>query len=107
MSKYKNDPLLQLSNIFKALGNPTRLQIFLRLASWCRSEPLSEDKARNYVGELGTDLVVAPSTLSHHLKELQRANLIQTRRSGQNIECWVTSETLDELADFFQKAGRV
>ena len=105
MSKYKNDPLLQLSDVFKALGNPSRLKIFLRLASWCRAGTILDGKPRNYVGELGSDLDVAPSTLSHHLKELQRANLIQMRRSGQNIECWVTPETLDGLADFFNKAG--
>ena len=106
MSKYNNHPLAQLSDIFKALGNPTRLQIFLRLASWSRSGNTSEKKRGNYVGELGRDLAVAPSTLSHHLKELQRADLIEMQRSGKNIKCSVTSGTLDELEEFFLKAGR-
>lgn len=105
MSNYSNDPLFNLSYIFKALGNPSRLKIFLRLASCCRPGSISKPRPLNYVGELGSDLGLAPSTLSHHLKELQSANLIQTRRSGQNIECWVTPETLDGLADFFEKAG--
>jgi ArsR family transcriptional regulator len=35
--------------------------------------------------------------VSHHIKELRGAGLIQTRRQGQNIECWVDPDILEEL----------
>ena len=60
---------------------------------------------RSCVSDLGTDLGIAPSTVSHHLKELRRAGLIRMQRSRQNVECWVDPGSLDELADFFGKAG--
>lgn len=53
------------------------------------------------VGEIGDELEVAPSTVSHHLKELRRAGLIHMERKGRNIECWVEPGTLRGLAAFF------
>lgn len=54
------------------------------------------------VGELGKDLDIVPSTLSHHMKELRRAGLIKMRRSGQRIECWVDPGIIKELEGFFK-----
>jgi ArsR family transcriptional regulator len=55
------------------------------------------------VGELGEGLDIAPSTLSHHLKELNRSGLISMRRRGKQVECWVEPATLDGLAAFFNE----
>jgi ArsR family transcriptional regulator len=90
---------------FKALANPHRLAIFLRLAKCCERQGCSVDECgRRCVGELGRGLDIGAPTLSHHLKELARAGLIQTRRRGQNTECWLAESTLDDLAAFFLKA---
>jgi ArsR family transcriptional regulator len=53
------------------------------------------------VGDIGKDLDIVPSTVSHHIKELRQVGLIKTQRRGQNIECWVDSEILEELKYFF------
>jgi ArsR family transcriptional regulator len=59
---------------------------------------------RRCVGELGRDLSIAPSTVSHHLKELRTAGLIHMERRGQSIECWVEPDTLGTLSEFFHIA---
>ena len=56
---------------------------------------------RRCVGELAAELDVAPSTVSHHLKELIHAGLIATERCGREIRCWVEPRVLRELGEFF------
>lgn len=89
--------------MFKALGNPHRLAIFQQLTQCCAPGTVCsvEDALGITVGDIGKQLDIAPSTVSHHLKELFRAGLIQTRRKGKHIECWIEPTLLDELSDFF------
>ena len=54
---------------------------------------------RQCVGELGQDLEIDPSTVSHHLKELRRAGLIRVERRGKHILCWVDREAVLGLAN--------
>ncbi len=98
MSNYEiaSEPLAE---IFKALSNPHRLALFERLTTCC--EPGTKCSARFCVGELGEGLSIAPSTLSHHLKELNRAGLIEMERCGKNVECWVEPSVLKKLSAFF------
>ena len=63
-----------------------------------------ETASRQCVGELGDDLAIAPSTLSHHLKELNRAGLIRMDRSGKQVICWVEAKTLQVLAEYFDNS---
>lgn len=100
MSNNKSE---KLADIFKALCNPNRLEIFQKLANCCKPGTIGilNPPRTACVGELGQDLGIVPSTVSHHIKELKRAGLIRTRRRGQNIECWVDPEILDELKNFF------
>ena len=104
MSNYSND-IQQRAEMFKALGNPHRLAIFQQLTQCCVPGTVCsmEDALGITVGEIGNQLDIAPSTVSHHLKELFRAGLIQTRRKGKNIECWIELTLLEELSDFFAK----
>jgi ArsR family transcriptional regulator len=90
---------------FKALSHPHRLTIFLRLANCCQKRGCNaEECSRFCIGELGKGLGINQPTVSHHLKELNRAGLIRTRKCGQTTECWVTETTLDDFAQFFLKA---
>lgn len=102
MSKFKTDSQT-LAEIFKALSNPHRLEVFQRLMTCCRpGERCDTDRAVRYiVSELGEGLSIAPSTLSHHLKELNRAQLVKMERRGKTIECWVEPDVLEYLSQFF------
>ena len=94
------------ADMFKALSNNHRLKIFLRLAS-CGTGGIAckTEQACECVGDLGSNLGIAPSTASHHLKELHRAGLIRSRRQGQRIECWVDPEVLNSLSHFFDRTA--
>ena len=91
-----------LSEMFKALGNPHRLAIFHRLTTCCLpGTQCNLDVMGFCVSELGEGLEIAPSTLSHHLKELHRAGLIEMRRQGKQVKCWIDPTVLSRLAHFF------
>lgn len=93
----------RFANMFKALSNPHRLALFHRLQTCCApgTRCSTEQAVRFCVGELGEGLNIAPSTLSHHLKELHRAGLVNMERSGKKVECWLDPEILSELSTFF------
>ena len=102
MSNCRTD-IHELAAAFKALSNPQRLRIFLRLATCCMpgccaSRPAS---MRRCVGELREDLNLAPSTVSHHLKELRQAGIMNVERRGKRIECWLSEESLARIAALF------
>jgi DNA-binding transcriptional ArsR family regulator len=103
MSNYRNKEIDKYSEIFKALSNPNRLRIFARLVSCCSTEDNSctADNIGECVGELGKDLDIAASTVSHHIKELKRAGLIELERCGQSIRCRIEPQILKELQIFF------
>lgn len=103
MSNNKNNKLLKYADVFKALSNPNRLKIFWSLATCCKPGTIGIIDSGNTacVGDIGRDLDIVPSTVSHHIKELRRAGLIKTHRRGQNIECWVDPGILEELKAFF------
>lgn len=101
MLTYSPDELERFAEIFKALSNPNRLAIFLRLISRCPpgTSCTFDDEIRECVGDVGRDLGIARTTVSHHVKELRRAGLLRVERRGRNIECWVDGETVLFLAN--------
>jgi ArsR family transcriptional regulator len=107
MSNYRDDQIVQFANIFKALSNPNRLRMFLHLVTCCVPGTVSTFDAKSEtsacVGDLGRELDIVPSTVSHHIKELHRAGLIRMERRGQKIECWVDPVIIRGLASFFEK----
>lgn len=106
MSNIKKNESFDCCAAFQALGNPHRLSIFLRLAKCCRMEVICGLEAESTcVGEIVNDLGIAPSTVSHHLKELRQAGLIHMARNGQQMECWVEPETLKRLSGFFKEVA--
>jgi len=93
-----------LSVAFKALGNPHRLSIVRELLArdlaCCagdRSADCTLDAASCNVGVIGESLAIDSSTLSHHLKELDHAGLIERARRGRQIYCRINRVRLEEL----------
>jgi ArsR family transcriptional regulator len=78
-------PRSRQTAILKALADPTRFQLLEKIA-----------KAQCPLGcaDALATLAIAPATLSHHIKELEAAGLIHTRRQGKfvylslNPEVW-------------------
>ena len=109
MSNSPAKDIEKFADMFKALSNPHRLKIFLRLVSCCQPGTVTriddrfgaEAEGCACVGELGQDLGIVPSTISHHIKELRQAGLIRMERRGQKIECWVDPDTISALKGFF------
>ena len=107
MSNNDDKKIQKFADMFKALSNPHRLRIFLRLISCCPPRTLSdfrqgvEPEGCACVGDLGLDLGIVASTISHHVKELKQAGLIRMERKGQKIECSIEQDTLVALQDFF------
>lgn len=88
--------------MFKAVSNPHRLRILVRLAETCApGAKCCDGAADRCVGKVAEGLGVSPSTVSHHLKELRSAGLITMERRGQRIECSVNAEALREIEGFF------
>lgn len=101
-----------LAPIFKALGDPTRLEIFQALRGCadqvgCGVEVDEEGQVRPggalSVGEVccrigGSSL----STISHHLKELRLAGLIRMEKRGRWIYCSIDPEALERVREFVE-----
>jgi len=101
MSNFETDVIERLAEAFKALSNPYRLSIFLRMISRCPPGTACayDEEVRQCVGDVGKDLGISRSTVSHHVKELRRAGLIRVERCGKNSMCGVDEETVLLLVD--------
>ena len=102
MSNYRNN-IKHDADRFKALSNPHRLALFQRMTNCCAPGTICDigQASQLSVGQLGEGLDIAASTLSHHLKELNRVGLVQMERRGKQVVCWVEAATLQDLAALF------
>ena len=93
----KND-VDSLARMFKALGNPNRLRLFLNLLEESKLD-LAKGRIHDcflvkLLGGLGD---IGAPTVSHHVKELSDAGLIQTQREGKQLICSVDPDGLEQL----------
>ncbi len=74
MRTLKAEILQAVADLFRHLGDPSRLSLLLLMADQERS-----------VGELAGRLGVTISAVSHQLRQLRAARLVERRRSGQTV----------------------
>lgn len=86
----------ELAEISKALSDPTRLQIYEGISS-CKEM---------FCGQVVEKYGLTPGTISHHLKILADANLIETRRQGQFIYLKSRPETIREYTRVLMRIAR-
>ncbi len=94
----------QLSKAFAALSNPNRLQLFLNLLEESRLD-LAKGRAHDcFLVKLLDNLNIGAPTISHHVKELENAGLIETSREGKQLICTIRPDALKALGHVFAGA---
>ena len=98
MSKQEvgEDQAADLAKVFKALGDPVRL----RLMSMIASRGQGGRGGEVCVCELTPAFDLSQPTISHHLKLLRQAGLIDCERRGTWVYYWVLPGVLHRLAAF-------
>lgn len=86
----------QVAKVSKALADPTRLRLYQTIAA----------KGEVFCGELVEQGGLAPGTVSHHLKTLAEAGLIECRREGQFIYNRALPAALRQYTTALQGLGR-
>jgi ArsR family transcriptional regulator, arsenate/arsenite/antimonite-responsive transcriptional repressor len=81
---------VELATMFKALGDPVRL----RLLSLIASHP----GGQACVCEISGTFDVSQPTISHHLKLLRSAGLLDCQRRGTWVYYWVIPAALQQLS---------
>ncbi len=75
-----------MNSLFKALGDPTRLKILEML----RKNDLT-------AGEIADAFHISKPSISHHLDELRKANLVSSEKKGQFIYYSLNTTEVDEI----------
>lgn len=55
------------------------------------------EQFENCQQEFAQSLGLAPSTVSHHFKELRNAGLIHMKREGKKVTVWIDAEAVSQL----------
>lgn len=79
--RLSEDQVYELSEMFRLMSDPSRLRIILS----CLAEKVS-------VGDMAQQLKLSPSLVSHHLRLLRAARLLQAERQGRQVFYQVTDE---------------
>lgn len=90
--KYETEQITRYADMFSALGTEPRLRIVRLL--------LSAHPKGMVAGEIGSELNIAGSTLSHHLDKLKNEYLVKVRREGTFLWYTASTDSLRELLGF-------
>jgi ArsR family transcriptional regulator, arsenate/arsenite/antimonite-responsive transcriptional repressor len=90
----KHDPgqIIRYADMLSAMGTEPRLRIMQLL--------LSAHPEGMVVGDIGAELDIPNSTLSHHLDKLKNEDLVKVRRDGTFLWYTANTEALEKLLGF-------
>ena len=91
------DDAKALAATFKALSDPVRLRLLSMIASFEGGEAC--------VCDLAGPFDVTQPTISHHLRVLREAGLIDCERRGTWVYYWVLPAALDRLGSLLSTDG--
>jgi ArsR family transcriptional regulator len=92
LKKQNLEQITRYADMFSAMGTESRLRIMQLL--------LSAHPDGLVVGEIGNELEIPSSTLSHHLEKLKNEDLVKVRREGTFLWYSANTEVLQELLGF-------
>ena len=92
LKKENLEQITRYADMFSAMGTESRLRIMQLL--------LSAHPDGLVVGEIGNELEIPGSTLSHHLDKLRNEDLVKVRREGTFLWYSANTEVLQELLGF-------
>jgi DNA-binding transcriptional ArsR family regulator len=90
--KQDSEQIIRFADMLAAMGTEPRLRI-MQLLLTAHPEGL-------VVGDIGTELDIPSSTLSHHLDKLKNEDLVSVRREGTFLWYSANAEALQELLGF-------
>lgn len=83
------DEAVALASVFKALADPVRLRLFSLIASF---------DGEACVCDLTGAFDVSQPTISHHLRVLREAGLVESQRRGTWVYYWALPDALSRLS---------
>ena len=92
MSTPESEKIANFADMLSALGAEPRLRI-VRLLLQAHPDGL-------VVGDIGAELGIPPSTLSHHLDKLKNEGLVRVRRESTFLRYTASTEALREIVAF-------
>ncbi len=92
VKKMTDEQVVRYADMFSAIGTEARLKI-LRLL-------LSAHPQGMTVGDIGSELGIPGSTLSHHLEKLKNEELLNVRRESSFLWYSANTTALKELLSF-------
>ena len=91
-TKKDSEQITRYADMLAAMGTEPRLRIMQLL--------LTAHPEGMVVGDIGGELDIPSSTLSHHLEKLKNENLVKVRREGTFLWYSANADALQELLGF-------
>ena len=101
------DDVDRFARMFRALGNPHRLRLFMNLLEESKLD-LAKGRIHDcFLAKLLAGIDLGAATVSHHVKELSDAGLIKTEREGKQLTCSVDPTGLQQLRNVLTTTSKV